>query len=304
MPTPISRRTALRSLAGAAALASLARIKAAEKSTGAASTKDAKAMGEVNHSVCKWCYPKIALEDLAKSAKEIGLSSIELLQPADFPTLKKYDLTCAMVSNPTGKTPQGVTVGPIRKAWNRVEHHDTLVELYTKQIGEVASAGMVNLICFSGDREGMADEQGLENCATGLKRIMAAAEKNKVTIVMELLNSKVNHKDYMCDHTAWGVELAKRIGSERFKLLYDIYHMQIMEGDVIATIKTSHPYIAHYHTGGVPGRHEIDATQELNYPAIAQAIKATGYRGFIGQEFLPVRDPITSLREGVKICTV
>jgi hydroxypyruvate isomerase len=302
MRTPISRRTALKSFAGAAALASLSRIKAAEKvATGADS---AKATGEVTHSVCKWCYPKIPLEDLAKSAKDIGLSSIELLQPADFPTLKKYDLSCAMVSNPTAKTPQGVTVGSIPKAWNRVEHHDTLVEAYTKQIDEVARAGFTNVICFSGNREGMADEKGLENCALGLKRIMAAAEKAKVNVVMELLNSKVNHKDYMCDHTAWGVELAKKIGSERFKLLYDIYHMQIMEGDVIATIKSSHPYIAHYHTGGVPGRHEIDSSQELNYPAIAQAIKATGYRGFIGQEFLPVRDPLTSLREGVKLCAV
>jgi hydroxypyruvate isomerase len=241
---------------------------------------------------------------LAKEAKSIGLSSIELLQPSDFPTLKKYDLSCAMVSNPTAKTPQGVTVGAIPKAWNRIEHHDTLVEAYTKQIAAVGEAGFVNLICFSGNRDGMSDEQGLENCAIGLKKIMAAAEKAKVTVVMELLNSKVNHKDYMCDHTAWGVALAKKIGSERFKLLYDIYHMQIMEGDVIATIKANHPYIAHYHTGGVPGRHEIDSTQELYYPAIAQAIKATGYKGFIGQEFLPVRDALTSLREGVKVCTV
>ncbi|MBI5771315.1 MAG: TIM barrel protein [Verrucomicrobia bacterium] len=300
MSSPISRRTALRSLASAAALASVTRSRAAEEKAAAP-----KLGGDsFKHSVCKWCYPKIALEDLAKAAKGLGLSSIELLQPADFPLLKKYDLACAMVSNPTGKTPQGVSVGGIPKAWNRVEHHDTLVELYTKQIAAVADGGMNNLICFSGNRDKMDDQQGLENCAVGLKRIMAVAEKAKVTITMELLNSKVNHKDYMCDHTAWGVELCKRVGSERFKLLYDIYHMQIMEGDVIATIKSSHSYISHYHTGGVPGRKEIDETQELYYPAIAAAIKATGYRGYLGQEFIPARDPLTSLGAAVKLCMV
>jgi hydroxypyruvate isomerase len=302
MSSPITRRTALRSFAGAAALAGVARSDAAEEKLAASLPKP---VGEsFRHSVCKWCYPKIELEDLAKAAKGLGLESIELLQPADFATLKKYDLTCAMVSNPSGKTAQGVTVGGIPKAWNRVEHHDTLVELYTKQIAAVADAGMNNLICFSGNRERMDDQQGLENCAVGLKRIMAATEKAKVTITMELLNSKVNHKDYMCDHTAWGVELCKRVGSDRFKLLYDIYHMQIMEGDVIATIKSSHTYISHYHTGGVPGRAEIDETQELYYPAIAAAMKATGYRGFLGQEFQPKRDPLTSLGAAVKLCTV
>ena len=310
MSSPITRRTALRSLAGAAALATLSRSRAAdEKSPATAamptatSTRPEPVEG-FRHSVCKWCYPKIALEDLAKDAKDLGLSSIELLNPEDFPTLKKYDLTCAMVGFPTGKTPQGVTVGTIPKAFNRLEHHDTLVEIYEKRLGETAAAGFENLICFSGNREKMDDQQGLENCAIGLKRIMALAEKNKVTICMELLNSKVNHKDYMCDHTAWGVELVKRIGSERFRLLYDIYHMQIMEGDVIRTIQDSNKFIAHYHTGGNPGRHEIDETQELNYPAISRAIKATGYRGFVAQEFVPARDPLTSLRAAIKLCTV
>jgi hydroxypyruvate isomerase len=151
----------------------------------------------------------------------------------------------------------------------------------------------------------MDDQQGLENCAVGLKRIMALAEKSKVTICMELLNSKVNHKDYMCDHTAWGVELCKRVGSERFKLLYDIYHMQIMEGDVIATIQANQQYIAHYHTGGVPGRAEIDETQELYYPAIMRAIVATGFKGHVAQEFIPKHaDALASLRQGVDICDV
>jgi hydroxypyruvate isomerase len=236
----------------------------------------------------------------------MGLESVELLNPEDFETLKKYGLWCAMVNAPSGKTPQGVTVGPIRKAWNRVEHHDTLVELYEKRIAEVAAAGFENLICFSGDREGLSDEKGIENCAAGLKRIMATAEKNRINIVMELLNSKVNHKDYMCDHTSWGVELCKRIGSERFKLLYDIYHMQIMEGDVIRTLKDNAAYIGHYHTAGNPGRNEFEPqdVQELNYPAIMHAIKSTGFKGFVGQEFQPKRDPITSLRAAVKLCAV
>ena len=211
-----------------------------------------------------------------------------------------------MVSNPTAKTPQGVNVGGIGKAFNRLEHHNTLVEIYEKRIGEVADAGFTNLICFSGNREKMDDQQGLENCAVGLKRLMASAEKRGVTLVMELLNSKVNHKDYMCDHTAWGVELCKKVGSERFKLLYDIYHMQIMEGDVIRTLKDNAAYIGHYHTAGNPGRNEFEAQdqQELNYPAIMRAIKSTGFKGFVGQEFLPKRDALTSLREAVKLCNV
>jgi hydroxypyruvate isomerase len=304
MSSPITRRTALRSIAGVAAVAALGRAQAAEEKKITSAAMPTSPADSFRHSVCKWCYPKIALEDLAREAKDIGLDSIELLNPEDFPTLAKYNLACAMVSNPTGKTPAGVTVGGITKAFNRLEHHDTLFELYTKRIAETAAAGFENLICFSGNREKLDDQQGLENCAAGLKRLIPLAEKSKVTLVMELLNSKVNHKDYMCDHTAWGVELCKRVGSDRFKLLYDIYHMQIMEGDVIRTIQESNKYIAHYHTGGNPGRHEIDETQELNYPAISRAIKATGFRGFMAQEFVPARDPLTSLRAAVKLCTV
>ena len=197
-------------------------------------------------------------------------------------------------------------VSGINKGWNRIEHHDTLVALYEGHIPKVSEGGFQNLICFSGNREKMDDQQGLENCAKGLKRIVGLAEKRGVTLVMELLNSKVNHKDYMCDHTAWGVELCKRVGSANFKLLYDIYHMQIMEGDVIRTLRESAEHIAHYHTGGNPGRNEFEPQdeQELNYPAIMRAIKGTGYRGFVGQEFLPKRDPLTSLRAAVKLCTV
>ena len=170
---------------------------------------------------------------------------------------------------------------------------------------KAVDADLKNYICFSGNRGGMSDEQGLENCVVGLKRLMPLAEKHKITICMELLNSKVNHKDYMCDHTKWGVELVKRVGSERFKLLYDIYHMQIMEGDVIRTIRDNMQWIGHFHTGGVPGRHEIDATQELNYRAIARAIADVGFRGYLAHEFVPTRaDPFASLAEAVGICSV
>ena len=304
MRTLISRRTALRNLAGAAALATVARARAAEPAVKPAAGPAPAAA--IRQSVCKWCFKDIPLESFAPAAKEMGLESVELLNPEDFPTLKKFGLHCAMVSNPTGKTAAGVTVGGIPKAFNRIEHHDTLVEIYEKRIAQTSDAGFENLICFSGNREKMADQQGLENCAVGLKRLMAVAEKRGVTLVMELLNSKVNHKDYMCDHTAWGVELVKRVGSERFKLLYDIYHMQIMEGDVIATIKANHSSIAHYHTAGNPGRNEFEPQdqQELNYPPIMRAIKATGFKGFVGQEFLPKRDALTSLRAAVQLCAV
>jgi hydroxypyruvate isomerase len=305
MRTPISRRTALRSIAGAAAIATLARSHAAE-TTAKKTAPAAGSSGSIRQSVCKWCFKDIPLDTFASAAKEMGLESVELLNPEDFPTLKKYGLTCAMVSNPTAKTAQGVTVGGIPKAWNRLEYHDTLVSAYEKRIAEAADAGFENVICFSGNREGMSDEQGLENCAVGLKRIMATAEKRRINLIMELLNSKVNHKDYMCDRTPWGVELVTRVGSERFKLLYDIYHMQIMEGDVIRTIKDNAAYIGHYHTAGNPGRNEFEPQdqQELNYPPIMRAIKATNFKGFVGQEFLPKRDPLTSLREAVKLCAV
>ena len=256
--------------------------------------------GRVNHSVCKWCYGKVPLEELCQYGKQIGLASIELLGPADWPTLKKFGMTCAMTTNASIDG-----LGGIAKAWNRVENHDKLVMAYEDWIAKAAAAGLQNVICFSGNRDGMADEHGLDNCAKGLKRLMALCEKHKINLVMELLNSKVNHKDYMCDRSAWGVELCKRVGSERMKLLYDIYHMQIMEGDVIATIKASHPYFAHYHTGGVPGRAEIDETQELHYPAIIRAIVDTGFKGFVAQEFIPKRpDGLASLKQGVSICDV
>jgi hydroxypyruvate isomerase len=194
--------------------------------------------------------------------------------------------------------------GGIGKGFNRIENHGWLIEGFEKMIPQVANAGFPNIICFSGNRDGLDDELGIKQCAEGLKKIMPIAEKHKVTVCMELLNSKVNHKDYQCDKSAWGIELCKQVGSERFKLLYDIYHMQIMEGDIIRTIQESHEYFGHYHTGGNPGRNEIDHTQELNYPAICQAIVETGFEGYIAQEFIPKRHPLGSLYEAVRLCDV
>jgi len=293
-----------RTAAIGAITASLAkRLDAADAAVDA--TAAGPAASRINHSGCKWCYVGISLEDLCEAGKAMGLKSVELLMPGDFATLNKHGLTCAMVSFPTAKTPEGVTVGTIAKAFNRPEHHDTLVAAYETHLKAAADVGAKQVICFSGNREGMSDEQGLENCAIGLKRLMPLAEKLGVKLVMELLNSKRNHKDYMCDHTAWGVALCKKIGSENFKLLYDIYHMQIMEGDVIDTIRENHAYISHYHTGGVPGRNEIDDTQELHYPAIMRAIADTGYQGFVGQEFCPKRpDKLASLKQAIGICSV
>ncbi|MBI3881165.1 MAG: TIM barrel protein [Verrucomicrobia bacterium] len=304
----MSRRTALRrtaatAVAFAAASSLHTRLSAADAASGL--------KGHVHHSVCKWCYKDIALDDLCVAGKAMGLQSIELLDPEHFATLKKHGLHCAMVSYPSVEIPDAkaksgkTKIGGIPKAFNRVEHHDALIAVYEPLIKASAAAGFLNVICFSGNRDGMDEETGLQNCATGLKRLLPLAEKHKVTLCMELLNSRVNHKDYMCDKSAWGIELCKRIGSERFKLLYDIYHMQIMEGDVIATIKRDNQYFAHYHTGGVPGRAEIDDTQELNYAAIMRAIVGTGFKGHVAQEFIPKReDKLASLRQAVGICDV
>lgn len=294
MSTRLSRRSALQKIAGATAVTAVAsnlshRLRAADKAA-------PKLKGRIHHSVCKWCYKEIELEEFCKAAKEMGLQSVELLEVKDFPTLKKHGLTCAMVSGVPGGIVNGL---------NRLENHDKIVAFMEQTLPAVAEFGAPNVICFSGNRKGLDDEKGLEHCAIGLKRIAPIAEKHKVTVCMELLNSKVNHKDYQCDLSKWGVELCQRVGSERFKLLYDIYHMQIMEGDICATIKENGQYFGHYHTGGVPGRNEIDDSQELFYPRIMQAIVETGYQGFVAQEFIPKRkDVLASLQQGVDICDV
>jgi hydroxypyruvate isomerase len=302
MSHPITRRSALTQLtAGAAAVTAATTLQTRLAAADHATSGPLK--GRIRHSVCKWCYGSIPLDAFCKAAREIGLESVELLEIKDFPTLRKYDLVCAMVSGVPGGITQGL---------NRPQNHEKIAAFYESAAPEVAKAGFKNIICFSGNRAGMSDEQGLDHCATGLKRIMPICEKHGVVAVMELLNSKIDHADYMCDRTPWGVELCKRVGSEHFKLLYDIYHMQIMEGDVIRTIRgdkdkgveAAAPYIAHYHTGGVPGRNEIDESQELFYPAIMRAIADTGFKGFVAQEFIPKRDPLTSLKQGVHICDV
>jgi hydroxypyruvate isomerase len=262
-------------------------------------------MSRIRHSVCRWCYPEIQLEALCLAAGEIGISSIELIMPDELPILTHHGLSCAMVSFPLGRTPDGISVGGIEKSFNRIAHHDTLVAIYQPHLKAAAAAGAKQVICFSGNREGLSDEAGLQNCAVGLRRLLPLAEELGLTLCMELLNSKVDHPDYQCDHSAWGIQLCEILGSQNFGLLYDIYHMQIMEGDVIRTIRENHRYFSHYHTGGCPGRNEIDATQELNYPAIMRAIADTGYTGHVGQEFIPLgKTPLASLRQGVEICSV
>jgi len=255
--------------------------------------------GRINHSVCKWCYPDYSVEELAQAAATMGLKSVELLEPDEWPILEKYGLVCAMPFGPVADGKDRLTDG-----FNEPTNHEWLVPMFIERIREVAEAGYDRVICFSGNRRGMEDAKGLENCVQGLKKIVPVAEQHGITLCMELLNSKVSHPDYMCDHTAWGVELCKQIGSEYFKLLYEIYHMQVMEGDVIRTIRDNHQFIGHYHTGGNPGRNEIDDSQELNYPAIMRAIVETGYTGFVGQEFIPTRTPLISLREAVRLCDV
>jgi hydroxypyruvate isomerase len=286
--------------AGAATLAAASlshRLSAADAASGL--------KGRINHSACKWCYKGIALDDLCRAGKEMGLTSIELTDPPDFPTLQKHGLATAIVSFPTIKNSEDKAIGSIPHGFNNPANHDLLVQAYEPHLKACAEFGAKNVICFSGNRNGMSDEQGLENCVAGLKKVLPIAEKLGVTLVMELLNSRVNHADYQCDKSAWGVELCKRLGSENFKLLFDIYHMQIMEGDIIATIKRDHQYFAHYHTGGVPGRAEIDDSQELFYPAIMRAIVDTGYKGYVGQEFIPARkDKLASLKQAVGICDV
>jgi hydroxypyruvate isomerase len=252
--------------------------------------------GRLKQSVCRWCYGSMKLDDLCVNAAAMGFRSVELLTEKEWDTPAKHGLTCAIGMGPTS----------IPNGFNRVEHHDKFVGELERLIPLAKAARVPQIIIFSGNRKGMDDQEGLRNCAAGLRRIMPSAERDGVTIIMELLNSKVDHHDYMCDHTAWGVELVQRVGSPRFKLLYDIYHMQIMEGDVIHTITDHFDSIAHYHTAGVPGRHELDQTQELNYRAICEAIAGKGFAGYLAQEFIPTtgRDAMTSLREAFRICDV
>lgn len=258
-----------------------------------------KLKGNINHAVCRWTYNFLSLDELCMEVKQIGFSAIDLVGPKDWPVLKKHSIYSSMCN--------GAEIG-LTKGWNDKQYHATLIKNYTEHIGLVAEAGYKNLICFSGNRNGMDDETGLKNCTEGLKQIMSLAEEKGVVIQMEIFNSKVDHKDYMADKTAWAVELCRRIGSPNFKILYDIYHMQINEGDVIRTLTDYHEYIGHYHTAGVPGRHEINETQELYYPAIMHAIVKTGFRGYVAQEFIPTgktnEEKLAALKDAVRRCDV
>jgi len=250
--------------------------------------------GRIKQSVCQWCYGAKSLEELAAFSAKIGIKSIELVNPKDWPVLKKHGLICAMSNS-----------GSLTEGLSHKENHEKFLDQIRKSIDDTSEAGFPNVICFSGNRYGMDDDEGMKNCQIAIKQVIGYAEKKNVNLVMELLNSKVNHKDYMCDRSDWGVELAKRIGSPNFGLLYDIYHMQVQEGDIIATIKKHHEYFFHYHTAGVPGRHEIDESQELYYPAIVKAIVKTGFKGYLSQEFIPKsKDAFKSLEEAVRICDV
>jgi hydroxypyruvate isomerase len=292
----LNRRSALKGLLTTTATVGALGVASACTMEERQTAQESPLLGNIKQSVCRWCFQDMPLEQLCIAAKEMGIKAIDLVGPADWPTLKKHGLDSPMCN--------GAEIN-LTDGFNDPRFHAQLQKQYSEMIPRVAQAGYTNLICFSGSRRGMSDEVGLANSVRGLQPLMALAEKHKVVLVMELLNSKVDHHDYQCDRTSWGVALAKKLGSEHFKLLYDIYHMQIDEGNVIQTIKDNHAYIAHYHTAGVPGRHELDDAQELNYPAIMRAIKATGFKGYVAQEFIPTKtDKLASLRQAVRLCDV
>jgi hydroxypyruvate isomerase len=291
-----NRRAALKTLLTSTATMGALGIASTYASAEKPAQQNTLLKNNIKQSVCRWCFQDMPLEQLCTAAKEMGIKGIDLVGPADWPTLKKHGLDSPMCN--------GAEIN-LTDGFNDPQFHARLQKQYAEMIPKVAAAGYTNLICFSGSRRGMSDEVGLTNSVKGLQPLMALAEKHKVVLVMELLNSKIDHHDYQADRTSWGVALAKKLGSEHFKLLYDIYHMQIDEGDVIRTITDNHQYIAHYHTAGVPGRHELDDSQELNYPAIMRAIKATGFQGFVAQEFMPRQaDKLASLRQAVQLCDV
>ena len=288
----ITRRQLLKTTAGVAAGATVVTEHLAQ----AAEIDSLQRMvkkGRIKQSVCGWCYESLSIEELASASAKLGLSGIDLVKPDDFPTLKQHGLVSTMTSS------HSLSNGLCDPAF-----HEKCIEELRGAIESTAAEGWQNVICFSGNRRGIDDKTGIANCVKALQQVIPLAEEMNVTVQMELLNSRVNHADYMCDRTAWGVELVDRVGSDNFRLLYDIYHMQIMEGDVIRTIQQHHKYFGHYHTAGNPGRHEFDDSQELNYRGIVQAIVDTGFKGYLGQEFIPQRDPLTSLSEAVAICDV
>jgi hydroxypyruvate isomerase len=251
--------------------------------------------GRIHQSVCQWSYPHLSIDQLAEYAAKIGLKGVDLLKPDDYEIPRRYGLICTMGYGGGGD---------IGKALNRVENHAAIEQGFRENIPRAEKAGVPNVITFSGNRGGMSDEEGARNTITGLNRVKKIAEDHGVNICLELLNSKVNHPDYMCDHTAWGVRVVREVNSPNVKLLYDIYHMQIMEGDLINTIRGNLQWIGHFHTGGVPGRHELDDTQEVQWDGVMRAIADAGFRGYVAHEFLPTADPLLSLRKAADLCDV
>ena len=283
----ISRRAALKATLATATAAALPAVSLPEEAP--------MKTGRIHQSVCRWCYKQIALDDLCAFAAQIGLKGVDLLSVEEFDVPRRHGLICTM-----GQAGGGT----IQDALNRTENHAAIEAAFRKNIPLAAKAGVPNVITFSGTRRGMSDEEGARNTVAGLNRVKKIAEDNGVTICMELLNSKVNHPDYMADHTAWGAGVMREVNSPNVKLLYDIYHMQIMEGDLIATIRDNLEWIAHFHTGGVPGRHELDDTQEVQWDGVMRAIAASGFKGYVAHEFIPTRDPFASLRAAAELCDV
>lgn len=287
--TELSRRTMLKTAVSGMTMASVPSMSWAEQDA------PIRRKGQIKQSVSRWCYEKIPLEELCAYSAKIGLKAVDLLKPEEYEIPGRYGLVCSMGYAGGGDIPN---------ALNRVENHTKIEEGFRKYIPLAAKAGVPNVITFSGNRAGMSDEEGAKNAIAGLNRVKKIGEDHGVTICMELLNSKVNHKDYMCDHTAWGMQVVQAVNSPRVKLLYDIYHMQIMEGDLVSTIQKNIQWLAHFHTGGVPGRHELDGTQEVQWDGVMRGIVASGFQGYVAHEFVPTRDPLTSLREAVDLCDV
>jgi hydroxypyruvate isomerase len=285
----LSRRNVLKTALTGATMASFPSVSWAQADV------PIKRKGNIKQSVSRWCYQKIPLDQLCEHAAKMGLQAIDLLKVEDFEVPRRYGLVCAMGYGGGGE---------IASAMNRLENHAKIEEEFRKSIPLAAKAGVPNVITFSGNRNGMSDEEGVKNTIIGLNRVKKIAEDYGVNICIELLNSKVDHHDYMCDHSAWGVQVVQAVNSPRVKLLYDIYHMQIMEGDLVRTIQKNIDWIAHFHTGGVPGRHELDGTQEVQWDGVMRGIAATNFKGYVAHEFVPTRDPLVSLRQAVDLCDV
>ena len=288
----ISRRSLIRKVAWEVAGASLA---VAPGLSSAAELQITQRKGRIRQSVSRWCYEKIPLDEFCEKGAVMGLKAIDLLNEDEWEVPRRYGLVCSMGYGGGGE---------IQSAMNRVENHAKIEEAFRKSIPRAAKLGVANVITFSGNRGGMSDKEGAKNTIAGLNRVKKIAEDHGVTICMELLNSKVDHKDYMCDHTGWGVRVMEAVNSPRVKLLYDIYHMQIMEGDLIRTITENIEWLGHFHTGGVPGRHELDNTQEVNWVGVMRAIGGTKFKGYVAHEFIPAREPMRSLQEAVELCDV